>query len=74
MGIRSNNPAPHAGEKEAAAIPEDGDTPAMGRPPQDSEDHPKPRHPGVPIPSADVEPAPEGQLPKPDMFKEGFPR
>ena len=31
--IRTNNPAPHAGETDNA-LPESGETPAMGAPPQ----------------------------------------
>jgi hypothetical protein len=34
MERRTNTPAPHAGETEAPAIPEDGQTPGMGAPVQ----------------------------------------
>jgi hypothetical protein len=36
--IKTNTPAPHAGETEAPAIPKDGQTPGMGAPPQISDD------------------------------------
>jgi hypothetical protein len=35
MAKRTNNPAPHAGEREAPAIPKDGTTPGMGAPPEE---------------------------------------
>ena len=34
MSKTTNSPAPHAGEKEAPAIPKDGKIPGMGAPPQ----------------------------------------
>ena len=42
MAKQSNNPAPHAGEKEAPAIPKDGQTPGMGAPPSFDEGERKP--------------------------------
>lgn len=36
--IKTNTPAPHAGETEAPAIPKDGETPGMGAPPQNLDD------------------------------------
>jgi hypothetical protein len=38
MAIKTNTPAPHAGETGAPAIPKDGKTPGMGAPPQPSDD------------------------------------
>ena len=37
MSKTTNSPAPHAGEKEAPAIPKDGTTPGMGAPPQQAD-------------------------------------
>ena len=44
MATRTNNPAPHAGEKEARPIPKDGETPGMGAPPHaDRDDDERPQ-------------------------------
>lgn len=32
--VRTTTPAPHAGETEAPAVPESGETPGMGAPPR----------------------------------------
>src|SRR4026208_1259749 len=46
MAITTNNPAPHAGEKEAPAIPKDGQTPGMGAAPTDTDREPGTRPDG----------------------------
>jgi hypothetical protein len=82
MTIRTNNPAPHAGEKEAPAIPKDGQTPGMGAPPTDR--HPTAQSPrgGDPDRQPDREPGtrPDGEAmppavidPAPDGKGEGIP-
>jgi hypothetical protein len=47
MAIKSNTPAPHAGETPAPAIPKDGKTPGMGAPPNEKAGKPKDREPGT---------------------------
>ena len=56
MANRTNNPAPHAGEKEAPAIPKDGETPGMGAPPGDTEREPGTRPDGEAMPPAAIDP------------------
>ena len=59
MTTRTNNPAPHAGEKEAPAIPKDGETPGMGAPPTDRE--PGTRPDGEAMPPDAIDPEPDGK-------------
>jgi transcription factor CP2-like protein len=77
MSTRTNNPAPHAGEKEAPAIPKAGQTPGMGAPPNDGhpDSHPTAQSPrgagadrepgtrpdGEAMPPAVIDPAPDGK-------------
>jgi hypothetical protein len=73
MTTRTNTPAPHAGEKEAPAIPKDGQTPGMGAPPNDSDPtapsprgadpdrEPGTRPDGEAMPPAVIDPAPDGR-------------
>lgn len=75
MANTTNNPAPHAGEKEAPAIPRDGETPGMGRPPQEpSKDgksgNPPPRTKGF---DKDQPSEPAGG-PNPDRYKASPPK
>jgi hypothetical protein len=69
MSTQTNNPAPHAGEKEAPAIPKDGQTPGMGAPPNERE--PGTRPDGEALPPDAIDPAPDGKsippLPEPDV-------
>jgi hypothetical protein len=55
MTIKTNNPAPHAGETAAPAIPKDGKTPGMGAPPNDRE--PGTRPDGEAMPPDALDPA-----------------
>lgn len=70
----TNNPAPHAGEQEAPAIPKDGRTPGMGAPPSSQTDRePGTRKDGEALPPDALDPAPDGKdggippLPEPDV-------
>ncbi|MDQ3441654.1 MAG: hypothetical protein M3478_15025 [Planctomycetota bacterium] len=71
MTARTTNPAPHAGEKEAPAIPRAGQTPGTGTPPGDRE--PGTRPDGEAMPPDVIDPAPDGKgegippLPEPDV-------
>ena len=56
MAITTNNPAPHAGEKEAPAIPKEGQTPGMGAPPSDNDREPGTRPDGEAMPPAAIDP------------------
>jgi hypothetical protein len=56
MTIRTNNPAAHAGEKEAPAIPKDGQTPGMGAPPTENEREPGTRSDGEAMPPGAIDP------------------
>jgi hypothetical protein len=68
MSTHTNNPAPHAGEKEAPATPRDGHTPGMGAPPDEREPGTGPD--GEALPPDAIDPAPDGEsippLPEPD--------
>jgi hypothetical protein len=71
MSVQTNNPAPHAGEKEAPAIPHDGQTPGMGAPPRGTDREPGTQPDGEAMPPAEIDPVPDGQsippLPEPDV-------
>jgi len=74
MAVQTNNPAPHAGEKEAPAIPKPGQTPGMGRPPQQSPntDREPGTHPdGEAAPPNALDLEPDGK-PKPSPDATGF--
>ena len=60
MSKATNNPAPHAGEKEAPATPKDGDTPGMGAPPDGDDSEPGTRPDGEAMPPAAIDPVPHG--------------
>jgi hypothetical protein len=68
MSTRTNTPAPHAGEKEAPAIPNPGRTPGMGAP---NDREPGTRPDGEALPPDAIDPAPDGPaippLPEPDV-------
>ena len=58
--VKTNNPAPHAGETEAPAIPRDGETPGMGAPPQQTTDRePGTREDGEALPPSTIDPRPD---------------
>jgi hypothetical protein len=69
MGIKTNNPAPHAGETEAPAIPKDGKTPGMGAPPEGPakgftppiDREPGTREDGEAMPPTAIDPEPDGK-------------
>lgn len=56
MAITTNSPAPHAGEKEAPAIPKDGQTPGMSAPPTDTDREPGTRPDGEAMPPSAIDP------------------
>ena len=61
MAKQSNNPAPHAGEKEAPAIPKSGQTPGMGAPPHQAGDREPGTAPdGEALPPRTIDPKPDG--------------
>jgi hypothetical protein len=61
MSTQTNNPAPHPGEKEAPAIPKQGQTPGMGTPPKGTDREPGTRPDGEALPPAAIDPAPDGK-------------
>ncbi len=68
MTIQTNNPAPHAGEMEAPAIPKDSKTPGMGAPPDLSKGltppidrEPGTREDGEAMPPTAIDPEPDGK-------------
>ena len=66
MSIETNNPAPHAGETEAPAIPRDGETPGMGAPPRSRrgpDREPGTRDDGEAMPPSSIDPKPDGEHP-----------
>jgi hypothetical protein len=69
----TNNPAPHAGEKESPAIPKDGRTPGMGAPPSQTGREPGTGKDREARPPDALDPAPDGRdgaipsLPEPDV-------
>ena len=73
MANRTNNPAPHAGEKEAPAIPKHGQTPGMGAPPTDTDREPGTRPDGEAMPPAAIDPkrTEKGIPPLPEPNVEG---
>jgi hypothetical protein len=56
MDNQTNSPAPHAGEKEAPAIPKNGETPGMGAPARE----PGTRPDGEAMPPDSIDPKPDG--------------
>jgi hypothetical protein len=65
MAITTNNPAPHAGEREAPGIPKSGQTPGMGRPSKDEDREPGTRPDGEASTPDTIDPEPDGK-PKPN--------
>jgi hypothetical protein len=73
--VTTNSPAPHAGEKEAPAIPKDGRTPGMGAPPEPDKDagrEPGTREDGEALPPTAIDPRPDGRDAKSNRDATGF--
>ena len=71
MAKQTNNPAPHAGEKEARAIPKSGQTPGMGAPPMEGQE-PGTREDGEALPPESIDRRPDGKDAKPNRDATGF--
>ena len=75
MSQRTNNPAPHGGEKEAPTILPDGSTPGTSAPPQQSDREPGTAPDGEALPPRAIDPKPDGKAgehPKPNTDATAF--